>query len=57
MSGSCDNGFIFIGRNARWSDFAPRAWFNFSDVSNIDQYLGTGRVRMPHHRPRIGINR
>ena len=37
MSGSCDNGFIFIGRDARWSDFAPRAWFNFSDVSNIDQ--------------------
>jgi len=27
----------------------PNAEFNFSDVSNFDQYLGTGRVRMAHH--------
>ena len=33
MSGSCDNGFIFIGRNARWSDFAPRLITEISHLS------------------------
>jgi hypothetical protein len=51
MTGSCDNGFIFIGRNARCSDFALRAWVNFFDVSNTDQRLnreGFRPVPSPH---------
>jgi hypothetical protein len=50
MTGSCDNGFIFIGRNARSSDFARQLAVNFFDVSNIDRRLNRESFRPVHHR-------
>jgi hypothetical protein len=43
--------------NARWSDFAPRASFNFSDVSNIEQRRGSRRFHAGLITAPLGIYR
>ena len=44
MRGSCDNGFIFIGRNARWSDFEPRFFFLLTFVPNVGLFIEIHKI-------------
>ena len=56
MRGSSDNGFIFIGEmHAEVISRPP--FFNFSDVSDIDQLMRTFEVHARFITARIGVHR